>query len=369
MALAELHLLDLRCIETARLEFGTGINLIYGANGAGKTSLLEAVFLLGRGRSFRNRLNERLIRHGQSVSRVVGKTHPAPQSRADGSLTASGAIHTLGLEIRREGSESGGTIARLDGAAARSMAELALAFPVQALDPDAHKLIEESAARRRRWLDWAVFHVEHSFAGAWSRYQRALQQRNAALRSGSREVGAWEPEMAREGESLTASRERVMVALQPYWAEISAELVGLDLTLGFQAGWDRSASLADALTASTPRDRERHTTTTGPHRADVTLRLRGKLAREVLSRGQQKLAAVALHLCQLEYLKREHGLLPTLLLDDPSAELDQDRLGRFIRRVQCLETQIIVTALERDTRLFGSPDRVFHVEQGRVEGG
>jgi DNA replication and repair protein RecF len=101
----------------------------------------------------------------------------------------------------------------------------------------------------------------------------------------------------------------------------------------------------------------------------VSLRLRGKLAREVLSRGQQKLAAVALHLCQLEFLKREHGLLPTLLLDDPSAELDQDRLGRFIRRVQRLDTQIIVTALERDTRLFGTPDRVFHVEQGRVEGG
>ena len=107
----------------------------------------------------------------------------------------------------------------------------------------------------------------------------------------------------------------------------------------------------------------------GPHRADASLRVRGKAAREVLSRGQQKLAAVALSLCQLEYLKREHGLLPTLLLDDPSAELDQDRLGRFIARVQGLETQILVTALERDTRLFGTPDRVFHVEQGRVEGG
>ena len=359
MALAELSLQDLRCIESARLEFGTGINLIYGANGAGKTSLLEAAFLLGRGRSFRNRLNERLIRHGQSFARVVGKTHPE--------TVRDGLTHTLGVEIRRENAEGGGTIARLDGAAVRSLADFATAFPVQALDPDAHKLIEESAARRRRWLDWAVFHVEPSFAGAWSRYQRALQQRNAALRAGAREMAVWEPEMAREGELLTASRERVLVALQPYWAEISAELVGLDLTLGFQAGWDRSAALADALTASTPRDRERRTTTVGPHRADVSLRLRGKLAREVLSRGQQKLAAVALHLCQLEYLKREHGLLPTLLLDDPSAELDQDRLGRFIARVKGLETQILVTALERDTRLFGTPDRVFHVEQGRVE--
>jgi DNA replication and repair protein RecF len=372
MALAELSLQDLRCIESAHLEFGPGINLIFGANGAGKTSILEAAFLLGRGRSFRTRLSERLIRHGQPFARVVGKTAPEAArgpSEAAPEGTPEQPPHTLGLEIRREGAEGGGTVARLDGAAVRSMADLATAFPVQALDPDAHKLIEDSSARRRRWLDWAVFHVEQGFAGAWSRYQRALLQRNAALRAGSREVAAWEPELAREGEAMTAARERVMVALQPYWAEVSADLAGLDLTLGFQAGWDRSAALADALTLSTPRDRERRTTTVGPHRADITLRARGKAARDVLSRGQQKLAAVALSLCQLEYLKREHGLLPTLLLDDPSAELDQDRLGRFIARVKGLETQIIVTALERDTRLFSNPDRVFHVEQGRVEGG
>ena len=244
MPLAELSLQDLRCIESARLEFGPGINLIYGANGAGKTSLLEAAFLLGRGRSFRTRLNERLIRHSQPFARVVGKTAPE--------CTPERPPHTLGLEIRREGVEGGGTIARLDGGPVKSLADLATAFPVQALDPDAHKLIEDSAARRRRWLDWAVFHVEQGFAGAWSRYQRALLQRNAALRTGSREVAAWEPELAREGETMTAARERVMVALQPYWAEVSADLTGLDLTLGFQAGWDRSASLADALTLSTP---------------------------------------------------------------------------------------------------------------------
>ncbi|NBU25773.1 MAG: DNA replication and repair protein RecF, partial [Gammaproteobacteria bacterium] len=132
MALAELSLQDLRCIETAELEFGPGINLIYGANGAGKTSLLEAAFLLGRGRSFRTRLNERLIRHGQPFARVVGKTYPVP---ADAGHT--GPAHTLGLEIRREGAEGGGTVARLDGGPVRSLAELATAFPVQALDPDA----------------------------------------------------------------------------------------------------------------------------------------------------------------------------------------------------------------------------------------
>jgi DNA replication and repair protein RecF len=354
MSLAELTLENLRCIDKAELAFGPGTNLVFGANGAGKTTVLEAVFLLGRGRSFRTRLNERLIQHGEPFARVIGQVSAEPVTRR------------LGIEIQRASEGKTGTVGRLDGTDLRSFADLALAFPVQAMDPDAHKLIEEGSARRRRWLDWAVFHVEQGFASSWGRYQKALMQRNAALRSGRSEFAAWDPELAREGEALTGARERVALALGPYWSEISAELTGLEITLGFQPGWDRDAPLIDVLAASAGRDRDRRSTTLGPHRADLSLRINGRVAREVLSRGQQKLAAVALNLCQLEYLKREHGLSPTVLLDDPSAELDRDRLARFIARVEALETQLIVTALDRDTPLFGQPETVFHVEQGRV---
>lgn len=354
MFLAELGIDNLRCIEKAEIELCAGTNLVFGANGAGKTSLLEAIFLLGRGRSFRTRLNERLIRHGQAISRTIGAIHTDLQTRR------------LGVEIRRGGAGKGGTLGRLDGADVRSLADLAVAFPVQAMDPDAHKLIEDSATRRRRWLDWVVFHVEPGFTSLWVRYQRALQQRNAALRLARQEYAIWDPELARDGEAMTSARERVALALHPYWAEVSAELTGVPMTLDFQAGWDRQASLADALLASARRDQERRTTHLGPHRADVVLKVNGRPARDVLSRGQQKLAAVALHLCQLEYLKAEFGLRPTLLLDDPSAELDQERLGRFISRIRALETQTVVAVLDRDTRLFGTPERVFHVEQGRV---
>ena len=351
MALVELRVEELRCLETVELELGPGTNLIFGANGAGKTSLLEAIFLLGRGRSFRTRLNERLIRHTAPLSRVLGRTR-----------VPDGRDHALGIEIWRDD----GTEARLDAQTPRSLAELAVAFPVQVLDPDAHKLIEDASARRRRWLDWAVFHVEPGFAGAWSRYQRALLQRNAALRIGAEQVAVWDPELAKEGEALTESRARVVTALLPYWQSIAGDLLGFEPTLSFAAGWDRSHALADVLAAGLGRDRERRTTMQGPHRADIGLRVQGKLAREVLSRGQQKLAAVALSLCQLEYLKQEFALSPTLLLDDPSAELDQQRLSRFIARVQGLQTQLVVTALDRDQRLFGTPEHVFHVEQGRV---
>ncbi len=354
MPLAELTLENLRCIEKAELSFNPRTTLIFGANGAGKTSILEAAYLLGRGRSFRTRLNERLIRHGQTFARVAGRASAEPLDRR------------LGVEVQRSKGSKGGTTGRLDGADVRSFADLATAFPVQAMDPDAHKLIEESSTGRRRWLDWAVFHVERSFAGSWARYQRAIAQRNAALRLGRGEFDVWDHELAREGEAMALARQRVLVALQPYWMEIATELTDLPITLDLHSGWDSNVGLGDALAAVAQRDRDRRTTTVGPHRANVSLKIRGRLAREVLSRGQQRLAAVALNLCQLEYLKREHGLRPTLLLDDPSAELDRERLSRFIRRVTGLECQVIVAALDRDTPLFGALETVFHVEQGRV---
>lgn len=350
MALAELSLQDLRCIEQAELALQPGSNLIHGTNGAGKTSILEAIFLLGRGRSFRTRLNERLIRHGQGQLRVVGRS------------IAGGLHHTLGLEVSRDG----GTRARLDAQNVRSLVDLATAFPVQVLDPDAHRLIEDSATRRRRWLDWAVFHVEPGFTASWSRYNRALQQRNAVLRCGQGNLQIWDSELIKDGERINEARRRVLDSLTPYWAEVSRTLLDEELTLGFQSGWERDVPLVDALAQATPRDRLRKTTTVGPHRADVAIRIGGKPVRQVLSRGQQKLAAVALTLCQLEFLKHEHEVLPTLLLDDPSAELDRIRLDRFIGRVRALETQLIITALDRDFSLFGAPDAVFHVEHGRI---
>lgn len=352
MPLAELAVGDLRCIETAELRFGPGVNVIQGANGAGKTTLLEAIFLLGRGRSFRTRVNERLIRYGCSESRVVGVI--------DGDRR-----RPIGLGFRRVPGARTETTVRVDGRPAEGLVELATTFPVQILDPDAHKLIEDSAGRRRRWLDWAVFHVEPGFGKAWTRYQRALAQRNAALKSRS-SATLWDGELVREGEFLTQSRRAVLNAMQPYWSAAIAELTGLDIQLGFHAGWDRQQGLQESLDQQAARDKERGTTTVGPHRADLTLRYQGKLARDVLSRGQQKLTAVALALAQLTYLKESIDLLPTVLLDDPSAELDQAHLERFIARVQALQTQLIVTALDRDFSLLGVPETVFHVERGRV---
>jgi len=341
---------DLRCLHRAELALDPQRNLIWGSNGSGKTSLLEAIFLLGRGRSFRTRNSERLIRHGQPRLTVFGRTDGMPPQ-------------AVGVQVAK----AGGTTARINGATAGSLTELSQSFPVQVIDPGVHKLVEEGGFRRRRWMDWAVFHVEHQFGDWWLRYTRILKQRNAALRTQPAQVTAWDTELARVGELIAESRRRFVENLLPFWRESVLALSGLEPELHYFKGWAQDVSLAEALVASKPRDESKRLTHPGPHRADVIIRMSGRPAREVLSRGQQKLVAVAMTLAQLNLLQQATETTPTLLLDDPAAELDGEHLRRFIEQVMRLRSQLVLTSLHAESRLFGTPNRVFHVEQGRVQ--
>jgi DNA replication and repair protein RecF len=402
LSLIDLTVDDLRCIERAELHLHPGHNLIWGGNGSGKTSLLESIFLLGRGRSFRTRNSERLIRHGRDRLVVFGRTgtaapnelrcgsardgsaiegfdggvalsdfsrgptsgdagtDPAQRSSVSAVLTQ---VHALGVQVSR----TDGTTARISGTTARSLTELTQAFPVQIIDPGVHKLVEEGAHRRRRWMDWAVFHVEHQFGDWWLRYTRILKQRNAALRTQPAQVTAWDTELARVGELIAESRRRFVENLLPFWRESVLALSGLEPELHYFKGWAQDVSLSEALLTSKARDESKRLTHPGPHRADVIIRMSGRPAREVLSRGQQKLVAVAMTLAQLNLLQQATETTPTLLLDDPAAELDGEHLRRFIEQVMRLRSQLVLTSLHSESHLFGTPNRVFHVEQGRVQ--
>ena len=346
MALTELAADGVRCLKTVELRLSPDLNLIYGANGAGKTSVLEAAFLLGRARSFRTRVGERLIGHQAERLWVFGRNDKPAADHG-------------GLEIDRKT----GSRAKLNGAALPSYAGLAEAFPVQVIDPEIHKLVEEGSGHRRRWLDWAVFHVEHSFPTEWASYSRTLKQRNAALKQGQ-DHRPWNSELCRLGERLAEARQRFFEAMLPHWQELESRWLGLGVQLGLARGWAAGVSLVEAITAAESRDLERGTTSVGAHRADLTLRIGRHGARDVLSRGQQKLVAVAMTLAQLQCLQLQSQIQPTLLLDDPAAELDTQKLQLFIDQVRALKVQRIVTSLSPDFRVFGDPDQVFHVEQG-----
>jgi DNA replication and repair protein RecF len=356
MSLAELRLEDVRCLRSAALTLHPRLNLITGDNGSGKTSILEAIYLLGRGRSFRTRHTEQLIRHGQPKLLVFGRLAPSAL------LPTAQIGHAVGVSYhRKEGIE-----ARIDGSSATSLAQLSAAFPIQVIDPGIHRLVEEGPLHRRRWLDWAVFHVEPNFVGHWQSYSRALRQRNAALKSEA-DPTLWDGELARLGELLTRSRARLLEALQPYWEGALQELEAIPASMGFFAGWSREQSLAASLSAHLSTDRERGSTSYGPHRFDVVLRLDHHPVRDVVSRGQQKLLGAAMALTMSRYLADSTGDAPALLLDDPAAELDRSHTESLLAAVRTLGGQLVVTALRSEDTLLGAPDRVFHVEQGGVK--
>lgn len=353
MTLRRVQVTDFRCLHQADLELDPHFTLISGPNASGKTSLLEAIYVLGRGRSFRTRRLEPLIRAGAPRMRVVGEA----------ALPERGV--TLGVEGSPEGLK-----ARVGGDRVASLAELAWVLPVQIIDPEIHRLIEEGPHRRRRFLDWGVFHVEHAFVEHWQRYQQALRQRNAALKGQGRPaVRAWDAELVRYGELITDARQRYVERLAPIARAVARRLLDLELTLTYRGGWPADVSLGEALELSVVREQELGSTQVGPHRADLALRLDGAAVRDRVSRGQQKLLAAVLLLSQIKLFPEDSRARPTLLLDDPAAELDTIHVRTLLEEVGAQPLQLIVTTLHAggtEEGMFGQPGRRFEIERGEV---
>jgi DNA replication and repair protein RecF len=340
---------NFRCIARAELGFSARRNYIYGPNGAGKTSLLEAIYLLGRGKSFRTRQNKRLIQHGQDAFTVFGEA------------LIDGQRHRLGVRLGPTGLET-----RLDGGRAGGIADLARALPVNVIEPTSHQLVEGGPSKRRRFLDWGVFHVEQGFLEDWRRYRRVLGQRNAALKQGLA-TAAWDLALVEAGEAVHDARLAYFERLRPIVAEVGQTLTGRPLGLSYRRGWSSGASLSEALTASRERDQASGATQVGPHRADLGLAMDDHGVREEASRGQQKLVAAALILSQVRVFADEHGDGGVLLVDDPAAELDGAAFGRLTRILEGLPAQLILTGLSTAGLPPAPGFPVFHVERGEVD--
>ena len=342
---------DFRCLESVELEFSPQYNLIVGPNASGKTSLLEALAYLGRGKSFRGATTSNLIRHGESAFVLYGEVG-----------LERGTVR-LGARNSREGLE-----VRVAGENMPSAAALAETMPLQVIDPEVHNLIAGGPELRRRFVDWIAFHVEHEHLDIWRRFRRALKQRNAALKSksGVAAIRSWDAEVLEVGLALDASRREVLALAINSLQEQGEFLLGTKLTFEYVSGWSKDKSLAVALEDGLDRDIAMGSTQQGPHRADLRIGYDERQARKLVSRGQQKLLASAMILAAVETVQvaAERPLL--LLLDDPAAELDQDSLGRLLAAVAALGCQVVATSLDAGAIYFPEAPAVFHVEQGRV---
>jgi len=348
MGLVRLTVEDLRCLREVRMEPGQRANVIIGPNASGKTSLLEAIFFLGRGRTFRAARREAAIREGADRLRIVGGLGPG---------------ETVGIEVSRNE-----WIARARGEPVGSLAELATVQPVQLMDPDIHRLVEEGPGERRRYLDWATFHVKPGFLEAWRNYQRSLRQRNAALRAGASRggLGIWNEQMVEAGTVIDRLRAETTDALGPPVSAAAGRFLGAEVRIRYRPGQPSGEDLAQALLASEERDRKTGITQVGPHRADLVVEFDDHRARGWVSRGQQKLVAAALVLGQASVLAPLWKGRGILLVDDPAAELDAQRLGALLDYIAELPFQVFLTALDKAGLARLDDARVFHVEQGEV---
>jgi DNA replication and repair protein RecF len=342
---------NFRCLESVELELGPRFNLISGANASGKTSLLEALAYLGRGKSFRGASTNNLTKHEASEFILFGEV-----VRAEGRLA-------VGVRNGREGLE-----VRVGGESASGAAALAKALPLQVIDPEVHSLIAGGPEQRRRFLDWVAFHVEHDHLMIWRRFRRALKQRNAALKAKSTEaaIRSWNAEFLDLAGELDASRRRVLELTLGSLQEHGFLLLETELSFEYQQGWARERDLAAALEAGIQRDLQLGATQSGPHRADIKVSYDERQARKLVSRGQQKLLASAMILAATETAQAalEQPLL--LLLDDPAAELDNESIVRLMSAVAALGCQVVATSLDPKALVFPEKPVRFHVEQGSV---
>lgn len=347
--LTSVEIQNFRCIQHAKVDFapeGTGI---VGPNASGKTSFLEAIYFLAQGRSFRTNTRGRLIGPHGPLARIVS------------TLDKDGRPLVAGTEFT-----DSNTRVRVAGRDESSVSAIAALLPVQIIDPGVHRLVEEGSARRRRMLDWGVFHVEHPFLLLSRRYQRALAQRNAALRATQpmHLVRSWDAELATTAASIDESRASYVEALRTVFGAVAYRLLGTECDLQYMRGWPADADLAAALASASERDLRLRTTTVGPHRADVAFRVEGGLARERVSRGQQKMLAAAFVLSQIIVAGERANRRTCLLLDDPAAELDVDNLGKLLGVIAEVPAQLIVTSLSEAGLKGIRIARMFHVEQG-----
>lgn len=359
MRVVALELEGFRNLRPLRLACAAGLNLLIGPNASGKTSLLEAVYLLGRGRSFRAGQPRQLIQTGAAQLRVAAELSD-PQGRR--------------LWVGLERSAGGGLNARAGGAPVRSLAELARRVPVLLLNPSSHRLLEDGPKQRRRFLDWGLFHAEPGFLETWRRYGAALRQRNAALRlqAPDRTVDAWDGELAATAVWLDAWREAFCKALESALEPLAQATLGWgSLTLEYRRGWPLepfSHDFAACLRAGRAQDRRQGHTRLGPHRADFLPRLAERAPAEALSRGQQKLLVIALVLAQAELYRRTAGQPGILLIDDLPAELDPMNRLRVLQALRTLDAQLFITAIEPGLLEAAAwPDiQIFRLDQGVV---
>lgn len=355
MAIEQIDILHFRNLAQVRIAPTRQINIVVGKNGSGKTSLLEAIYYVGSARSFRTPHSKQLI--------SIGETEFSLFARIRNLDTA------MGIGISRNFQTVKIKIANSLATNASQLAEL---IPIQLINPDVHKMMEEGPRHRRRFIEWGVFHVKPNYLADWQQCRHVLKQRNAALKQGlgSKELEYWNAALCEISDTINVTREAYLEQLQPFVDELICRVPGLPkITITLDRGWTSKKSLMQVLIDSVDSDRKRGFTQFGPHRADLQILVGDTRAKDLVSRGQQKMLTAIMKIAQVNCLtKAEQGANVILLVDDLPAELDRDFRSCLIDIISNTNVQTFITATDLDLVEINCSDkaRVFHVKHGTV---
>lgn len=342
----------LRCFSNVDIKFSPGINVLYGNNGVGKTSILEGISVLSCGKSFRTSKLNHIIHDQMGEITLFGEVNSID------STVFLGVHNKLGVSELR-----------IDREKVSKWSELAVHLPVLEIHPESYLLIMGGPIERRKFLNWGMFHVEPSYGRLWSEYNRAIKQRNISLRSRQfSQARNWHTTIADLGEKIAVFLETYVNSVIPYINAITAQF---DLTesieMNYYPGWNKEFKLIDILEDELKQEDIGFTTLAGPHRGDLKITWEDKPFSKSSSRGQQKVLAVALKIAQANHLKDSKGKNSIYLIDELPAELDDKRRRIALDILSKLDSQIIISAVTRESVNYENADiKWFHVEQSSV---
>ncbi|MDF7670486.1 DNA replication/repair protein RecF [Orbaceae bacterium ESL0721] len=357
MTISHINIHHFRNIDYAELSLSPHFNFIVGNNGSGKTSLLEALYMLGHGRAFRHAQSNRIIQHEKPELVLFSQIRSVNQQ-----------TRTIGLSK----SKTGDNRIKIDGDEGFRLTDLAKLLPMQLITPEGFELLTGGPKHRRAFIDWGCFHHYPEFITLWNSLRRLLKQRNSLLKQTTcyQQLLPWDRELVPIATKISAFRADYASHIFPEIVATCADfLPEYQLSCYFDRGWDEDTDYADQLIKQYDRDKFINYTQQGPHKADIKLRAYNIPVEDLLSRGQLKLLMCALRLSQGEYYAKQMGQSCIYLLDDFASELDQTKRDLLAKRLKLANSQVFITAIneEQISQLVDENDKIFNIKSGIID--
>ena len=355
-----MHLIQFMCtgfriLTEICFEPAPGINVIVGDNAQGKTSLLEAILFAATARSHRTNIETELVRHGESWFQLRARA-----ARSD---------REIALELNWW---KGVKRFKVNGVLQTRVSDILGKLNVVLFSPEDIIHVKGAGANRRRFLDMELSQISPAYLNALQQYRQVLRQRNELLRGESPNpdlLDAWDAQLAEHGIVLTREREDFVRELSKRATDAYKHIAGGEkLSLAYQPDVAPGESLGAVLAKTRATDVRRGATTRGPHRDDLLIEVAGQPARSFGSQGQQKTAALALRIAEIELVRERTGEYPVLMLDEVLAELDEHR-SRLLFDAVDAQVQCVITTAAAATHpaVFHREDAVYRIERGVLE--